>query len=87
MTVALRKRKPTALGALLEITIVMAMGIAVIGAYRGWFNPSSASPTLPVPPVKAQLGQRVERPTGLLPNRCLADQDLLATLTKGVSCC
>jgi hypothetical protein len=87
LTDALRKRKPTALGALLEITIVMAMGIAVIGAYRGWFNPSDASPTLPVPPVKAQLGHRPERQTGLLPNRCLGDQRMAATSTKGMSCC
>ncbi len=87
MTVALRKRKPTALGALLEITIVMAMGIAVIGAYRGWFNPSSAGPTLPVPPVKAQLGPRLERRAELLPSRCLADQDRVATATRGMSCC
>jgi hypothetical protein len=27
----------------LEITIVMAMGVVAIGAYRGWFNPSGPS--------------------------------------------
>lgn len=87
MSVALRKRRPTALGALLEITIVMAMGVAAIGAYRGWFNPSTASPMLPAPRVKAQIGRRLEGQTGLAPKCYLADPDAVATSTKGMSCC
>ena len=87
MTVAFRKRRPTALGALLEITIVMAMGVVAIGAYRGWFNPSGPSPMLPAPRVKAQIGRRLEGQTGLWPKRYLADPDVVATSMKGMSCC
>lgn len=87
MAVALRKRRPTALGALLEITIVIAMGIAAIGAYRGWFQPSGPSPMLPAPRVKAQLGRRLEGQTGLSPKRFLADPRLVGTSLKGMPCC
>ena len=87
MTVAFRKRRPTTLGALLEITIVMAMGVAAIGAYRGWFSLSAASPMLPAPRVKAQIGRRLEGQIGLAPNRFLADSDTVATSMKGMSCC
>ncbi len=87
MALTLRKRRPTALGALLEITIVMAMGVAAIGAYRGWFNPSGPSPMLPAPRVKAQIGRRLEGQTWLSPKRFLADPLVVAISMKGMSCC
>ncbi len=87
MAVLLRKRKPTALAALLEITIVMAMGIAVVGAYRGWFNPSVPSPALPSPRVKAQLVRRPEGQTGLSLKSVLDGQGGIAGSSKGLPCC
>jgi hypothetical protein len=72
----------------LEITIVMAMGVAAIGAYRGWFQPSgSSSPMPPAQRVKAQLGRRLESQTGLSPRRFLAERSLVATSPKGMPCC
>ena len=64
----------------------MAMGIAVVGAYRGWFNPSVPSPAS-LPRVKAQLVRRLEGQTGWSAKCVLDGHAGIAASSKGMSCC
>ncbi len=38
---SLKKNRPTTLGALAEVLLVLAVGIVVVGMYRGWFTTSA----------------------------------------------
>ncbi len=40
-----KNSRPTARGALVELLVVLAGGIAIIGVYRGWFSDSVESRT------------------------------------------
>lgn len=42
---SISRRRPTTSGALVEVLVVLALSLVVVGVYRGWFANSLGSPT------------------------------------------
>jgi hypothetical protein len=59
-----KKKWPLALGASLEIAVAIAVGIVVVGAFRGWFRFEAHASTLPRQ-VQGQTEPRVARQADL----------------------
>jgi hypothetical protein len=75
LTLTFHKRSPKALGALLEIIILMAIWVTAIGVYFGWFNTLSSIPMPPILRVKAEFIRGLGSQTELSPNRLSAERD------------